>query len=110
MHQQDYDNKNTHTIIMVALALYIALLGPKLPPVIKKLFTNTIFKIIILFMIVTAGNKHPKVSIMIAVAFVLTLDYIYLNSSKQTLMVVNQHYNNISCGSSDCNGNSCQIN
>jgi hypothetical protein len=107
MQQQVYDNKNTLTIIMVALALYISLLGPNLPQIVKKLFINTIFRIIILFMIITTSNIYPKMSIMIAIAFVLTLDYIYFNSAKQTLMVVKQHSNNASCNDDGCDGDGC---
>lgn len=88
------DNKNVSTIITVILGLYIAVLGtgislkipgigtnkpfqgPKLPLFIYNLFDNVIFRIIILFLIFVSGNKNPSVAILIAISYVLTLDYI----------------------------------
>ena len=83
-------NKYVTTGISVILVLYAALLGPNLPPVIQKLFTNTIFRIIVLFMVVITANKEPKVAIMIAVAFILTLDYIYVLQAKETFTNVQE--------------------
>ena len=77
------NNKYITTGISVALVLYAALLGPNLPQSIQKLFTNTIFRILVLFMVVVTANKEPKVAIMIAVAFILTLDYIYVLQAKE---------------------------
>ena len=79
-----FDNKYVSTIITLALGLYTALLGPNLPDFVKDLFNNIIFRIFILFMIVVKGNKDPKMSIMIAVAFVLTLDFIYIKTATET--------------------------
>lgn len=77
------DNKYITTSITVILGLYAALLGPNLPPFMDKLFNNVIFRIIVLFLVVVSGNKNPKIAIMIAVSFVLTLDYIYLQQAKE---------------------------
>jgi hypothetical protein len=88
MLQEVFDNKYISTTITIALGLYAALLGPDLPPFIKDLFNNTIFRIFILFLVVVRGNQDPKMAIMIAVAFVLTLDYIYAKSAKETFMAV----------------------
>ena len=76
-------NQYITTGISVVLVLYAALLGPNLPESVQKLFTNTIFRILVLFMVVVTANKEPKVAIMIAVAFVLTLDYIYVLQAKE---------------------------
>lgn len=77
------DNKYVSTGVTVGLALYAALLGPNLPPFIQQLFSNTVFRIIVLFLVVVSGNKNPKIAIMVAVGFVLTLDYIYAKESKE---------------------------
>lgn len=71
------------TILTIFLALYAALLGPELPKSIKNLFNNTIFRIIVLFLVVYKGNKDPRLSIMIAIAFVLTLDYLHVMDTKE---------------------------
>jgi hypothetical protein len=84
MFQKILDNQYVSTIITVALALYASLLGPNLPQYVKDLFSNTIFKIFILFMVVVRGNQDPKMAIMIAIAFVLTLDFLYVKSAQET--------------------------
>lgn len=78
------DNEYVSTAITVALGLYAALLGPELPDFVKNLFRNTIFRIVVLFLVVVRGNKDPKMAIMIAIAFVLTLDFIYVKTAKET--------------------------
>ncbi len=78
-----FENKYFSTAITIILGLYAALLGPNLPPFVKKLFSNTLFRIGVLFLIVVRGNQDPKMAIIIAVAFVLTLDYIHLSSTKE---------------------------
>ena len=84
MLQEVFDNKHISTGITLALAMYAALLGPELPKFVKDLFNNIIFRILILFLIVVRGNKDPKMAIMIAVAFVLTLDYVYVKNAEET--------------------------
>ncbi len=77
------DNKYFSTVVTIGLGLYAALLGPDLPEPIKKLFSNTLFRIGVLALVVVRGNQNPTMAIMIAIAFVLTLDYINLASSKE---------------------------
>jgi hypothetical protein len=77
------NNKYVSTAITIGLGLYAALLGPNLPTFVKDLFQNTLFRILILFLVVVRGNKDPKMAIMIAVGFVLTLDYIYVRDTKE---------------------------
>jgi len=78
------NNKYVSTAITIGLGLYAALLGPNLPTFVKDLFKNTLFRILILFLVVVRGNKDPKMAIMISVAFVLTLDYVYVRDAKET--------------------------
>ncbi len=81
------NNKYVSTAITIGLGLYAALLGPNLPTFFKDLFNNTLFRILVLFLVIVRGNKDPKMAIMIAVAFVLNFNnkiikiYIY-NSYK----------------------------
>jgi hypothetical protein len=90
-----FDNKYVTTSITIILGLYAALLGPNLPPFVQKLFTNTIFRIIVLFLVVVSGNKDPKLAIMIAIAFVLTLDYIYAQQAKEAFRNIENMQNAI---------------
>jgi len=93
MISEVFDNKYVTTGITVILGLYAALLGPNLPPFVQKLFSNTIFRILVLFLVVVSGNKDPKLAIMIAVAFVLTLDYVYAQQAKEAFRNVEQMKN-----------------
>lgn len=71
-----FDNVYISTFLVTILVLYASLLGPKLPPIMKTLFDNPIFKIIILFMLVVRGNADPSLAIMVVIVFVLTLDFL----------------------------------
>lgn len=83
MLSEIFDDKYVSAAITIFIGLYAALLGPELPPVVVNLFKNTLFRIFVLFLVVVRANKDPKMSIMIAVAFVLTLDYIYTMEAKE---------------------------
>ena len=82
------DNKYLSTSISVILILYASFLRPDLPPMVKNLFNNTLFRIIVLFFVVYRFNKEPGMSIMIAASFVLTLDYVYVSNSIDTFTAV----------------------
>jgi hypothetical protein len=72
---------NMVNCIIIGLALYIALLNiNNINLFIINLFNNSIFRIFILFFIFIIGNENPILGIMIAIAFVLTLDYIYVSN------------------------------
>ena len=70
------NDKYISTALTIMVGLYAATLGPDLPPFVKDLFSNSIFKIIVLFLVVVRANKNPMMSIVIAVAFVMTLEHI----------------------------------
>ena len=70
------NDKYISTALTIMIGLYAATLGPNLSPFVKDLFSNSIFKIIVLFLVVVRANKNPMMSIVIAVAFVMTLEHI----------------------------------
>jgi hypothetical protein len=96
------NNKYVSTAITIGLGLYVALLGPELPTFVKDLFQNTLFRILILFLVVVRGNKDPKMAIMIAVAFILTLDYLYVRDTKETFSNMAKCEDNKVWDGSDC--------
>ena len=69
-----YENQYISTVLTVLFALYAATIRPELPPFIRKLYENPIFRILILSLLVYRGNKDPQLSLMIAVAFTVTLN------------------------------------
>jgi predicted neutral ceramidase superfamily lipid hydrolase len=83
--QEMVDNQYVSTLIIIVLALYVSLLGPNISPFVRNLFNNIIFRILVLFLIVIRANQDPKMAIMIAIAFVLTLDYIYVLEAKEVV-------------------------
>jgi len=83
-----FDSKYFSTTLILALGLYASLLGPELPEPVKNLFNNTIFRILLLFLVVVRGNKDPRMAIMVAIVFVLTLDYIFAESAKETFVSI----------------------
>lgn len=86
------DNLLDNQIIRAALILFIILYGLnlskiKLPPYIKDLFNNTIFKIAFLsLLLMTNLNKDPHVAIIVSVVFVLTLEYLNNEEIKENFM------------------------
>lgn len=75
--------------VTVILALFIILYGVnlgkmELPCYIKNLFNNTIFRIVFLsLLLVYRFDNSPHVSLTIALAFVLTLDYLSVHEAKE---------------------------
>ena len=69
-----YQNKYTSSILGLFLVLYGGLAAPKLPSIIQKLFDNKIFRIIILSLIVYTSQKDTRISIMLAVVFIMSID------------------------------------
>jgi hypothetical protein len=72
------------TILTIILTVYASLASPKLPTFLKKLFDNTLFKIIIISFIAYRANKNPQLSILIAVCFVITLNFLAEKETKET--------------------------
>ena len=68
------NNEYVKTILSMFLVLYASLARPELPDFIRKLFENPIFRILVLSLIVYRGNKDPQLSLMIAIAFTVTLN------------------------------------
>jgi len=72
------DNEIVTVFMALFVTLYALNLGKmQLPPYIKKLFKNTIFRIAFLsLLLVYRFEKTPHVALTVAIVFVITLDYI----------------------------------
>ena len=81
--QNILDNKYVIGVLTMLIFLYAASIRPELPPYIKVLFKNPIFKVFILFLIVVRGNKDPLFALAIAIAFVTTLTYLNQQQAKE---------------------------
>ena len=71
-----FENEYATTILSLFLVIYGGLAAPKLPGFIKKLFNNSAFRVLILSLVAYGGNKNPKVAIMIAISFIVTMNFI----------------------------------
>jgi hypothetical protein len=77
------DNKYVTGFLTLVVVLYASMIGPELPNPVKDLFKNSIFKILILFLVVVKGAVDPSLALIIAIAFVLTLDFIAAKEAKE---------------------------
>lgn len=68
-------NPYINTSLKVFLTLYAALVAPKLPPVIAKLMDNILVKISFAFLIVFMATKDTGIALLIAIIFIMTLQY-----------------------------------
>lgn len=75
--------------------LYAATIKSDLPSYIKVLFTNPIFRVLVLLLIVIRGNRNPLFSIAIASAFVTTLVYLNQQQAREAFTSLNHQVNNI---------------
>lgn len=67
------DNKNINITIKILLGLYAALAAPKLPPTLANLVDNTFIRIAFAFVIVYMATRDPSIAILVAIAFIVTL-------------------------------------
>jgi ABC-type nitrate/sulfonate/bicarbonate transport system permease component len=93
--QNILDNPYVIGTLTMFIFLYAATIRPELPPYIKVLFTNPIFKILVLFLIVVRGNKDPLFSLAIATAFVTTISYLNQQQAKEAFTSLNNEVDNM---------------
>ena len=78
------NNKYVSSFIIISLGLYAGLLGPNLPKFMNELFKKPWFKILFLFLFLIIVQQSLEIrksyAFLIVICFVLTLDYLYLNS------------------------------
>ena len=67
------DNVYINTALKVFIGLYAAFAAPKLPPSLVNLMDNVLVRIGFAFIIVFMAVRDPSIAIMIAVAFIITL-------------------------------------
>ena len=77
------DNPYIAASLKLFLVLYGGLAAPKLPVRFGKFFSHSVFRMAVLALILWTGNKDPALSLVIAVSWLLTMDYFTKNSLKQ---------------------------
>lgn len=61
------------SLLLIFFIFYAGLAAPNLPKVAAKLFDYTLFKVLILALILFINNYNPTVAILVAVGFFLTM-------------------------------------
>lgn len=82
------DNVYINTTIKVLLGLYAAFAAPKLPPTMVNLMDNIFVRIGFAFTIVLVATRDPSIALMVAVAFIITLQTANRNRLIQTNLSV----------------------
>ena len=85
-----HENKYVLPVVSLVLGVYAALARPKLPKFIEKLFTNPVFRLLMISYIIYRGNKDPQLAIMIAAAFLIT---IHMINKKQVSIIAEKMSN-----------------
>ncbi len=69
------DNPYIHTFIVISIGLYASVLAPRVVPTsgIKDLFNSPIFKVFFFFVVLLLAHKDPRVALIVALAFVFTM-------------------------------------
>jgi|TARA_B110000008_G_scaffold266968_1_gene293663 hypothetical protein len=83
MLENFFSDKITSSVTSLFLVLYAGMASPELPSLIKNAFSNSIFRMLVLSLIVYKGNKDPQLAITIAIAFTLTMNYLRDNELKE---------------------------
>jgi hypothetical protein len=66
-------NPTSYGLLALFLGIYGPRLHPKLPPVIKDLFNNNVFRFSIIVLIIFLSSKDLSASLIVAVAFLLVI-------------------------------------
>lgn len=61
------------TVIAVIVVLYGSLMAPRLPPNVARWFDYPFVKMLIIFMIVIIHRVNPMIALLLAVAFLLSI-------------------------------------
>ncbi len=66
-------NSYVSPVLSLVLALYAAMVAPKLPEPVAQMFENKIFRVVFMALILYMSGRDLKLAIMISVAFMVTM-------------------------------------
>ena len=73
-------NKPVVAFLQIFVILYGSLVAPKLPASALWIFDTFLFRVLVMFVIAMLATREPALSLLVAVAFIMTLNY--LNGKK----------------------------
>lgn len=71
-----HENKYIYPVIVAFLAMYPALIRPKLPTYLEKIFINPVFRLVMISYIIYTSNKNIELAIVGALIFLTTMHVI----------------------------------
>lgn len=77
-------NDYIFVISCILVSLFATKSKKQLPKVLKDLFKNTLFKIVILSLLLILLNKKPHVAILVAIIFVVVMEAISNDELEKT--------------------------
>nr|QBK89009.1 MAG: uncharacterized protein LCMiAC02_01020 [Mimivirus LCMiAC02] len=90
---------NEYFVLVLTIFLYLygfALSRIEMPRYIKKLFKNNIFRVVFLSLLLVYNfNKSPRVAIVVATVFVLTMYYIGESDKREGFMYFAEYHNDM---------------
>jgi len=79
------NNDIVNIFVVIFVSMYSTILLPKLPPQLISVADNTFFKILILTLIAFMANRNLRVSLLIAIVLLLTLNFTDNNYIQNTI-------------------------
>lgn len=76
-------NPYVSTALVLFLALYGGMAAPQLPTEVLALFDNALFRLAVLFLVAYTGNRNSTVSLLTAVAFVVSMNALNQKKSEE---------------------------
>ena len=90
-----HSNKTLFTFVTLFLVLYGSLAKPKLPPILRQLFDNAIFRVSILSLILMKKGGNLNFSLMLAIAYIYTMQINHLEKTKEKFQSkINYYFKN----------------
>ena len=70
---QIFDNPLVFTLTVMFIGMYASVIAPRMPGKIRKLFNNTVFKLVFFFIVILLAHKDPRLALILSLAFVFTV-------------------------------------
>ena len=96
-----FDNKTFSTSMSLLLALYAGAAAPALPNNVIVFFDTVIGKLLITFLIAYLSSKNIQLALMLAVAFVVSLNIINTNKINEGFRTIENYQDDGSSGDKD---------
>jgi hypothetical protein len=90
------DQPTIFTFVSLFLILYGSMAKPKLPVMIRQMFDYSLFRFLILSLILWRSNKDIKSSLLLAIGFVLTMQILNKQKTEELIdNIIYKQYTNV---------------